>query len=66
MTAEVEVGWFTYTIRKEKPLGARFAAYRLCLRLPSLLRLYFSTSIAAVAQAMRHIRDGKGHGRNPG
>ena len=48
------MGWFTYLIRKKRPLGARFAAYRLTLRLPGLIRAACASPLARVRHIIRH------------
>lgn len=37
MIAEDKPGWFTYRIRKKRPLGVRYAAYRFTRGLPGLI-----------------------------
>lgn len=59
MIAEDKPGWFTYRIRKKRPLGARYAAYRFTRGLPGLIRL-------AVRKLASMMRNGIGHGvRSP-
>ncbi len=61
-----EFGWFTYVIRKRKPFGARFAAYRFTLALPARLRAAAVRWRMGVGHALRHaLRHGRQR-RSPG
>ena len=54
MVAEEEPGWFTYSIRKKRPMGARWSLYRLGLRLPGYLRSVFLGLRARLAPGESH------------
>lgn len=49
-----EFGWFTYVIRKRKPFGVRFAAYRFTVGLPTRLRAAAARWGMGVGHALRH------------
>ncbi|MCZ6645570.1 MAG: hypothetical protein O7B79_04960 [SAR324 cluster bacterium] len=53
IAAEEQPGWITYTIRKTRPLGARWAGYRIMQRLPGYLRSLLTRVVARVIPAIR-------------
>ena len=59
MVAEEEPGWFTYSIRKKRPLGARWHLYRLTLRLPGYLRSVLVSLRARLAPGETHPTDSR-------
>ncbi len=53
IAAEEQPGWITYTSRKTRPLGARWAGYRLVQRLTGYLRSLLTRLAARLIPAFK-------------